>query len=107
MWWDQSPEEAKAYAATKSWEYSTPIPLPYYQKILWDSHHTTSLLHINLLQEYLAQFSELHGSNPEDERINIPGVISDRNWSCRYKPSVDEIIKHKPLKQLLQSFSSK
>ncbi len=105
LWWDNSPEEAKEYAKTQGWEYSAPLPLPYYQKMLLDSHRTSSLLHVNLLQEYLAQFPELHGTSPEEERINIPGTISDRNWSCRYKPSVEEIIEHEPLKRLLQSFS--
>ncbi|MFS8563415.1 MAG: hypothetical protein LVR00_03435 [Rhabdochlamydiaceae bacterium] len=70
--------------------------------ILHDAHHTASIFHINLLQEYLALFPELSWPNPLDERINIPGTVLPTNWSYRFRPSIEEILAHKPLKEAIQ-----
>lgn len=53
------------------------------QEMVHKSHHTPSLFHINLLQEYLPP--ELTWGNPEDEVINIPGTENHFNWTYRYK----------------------
>lgn len=94
LWWIKSPEEAKEYCKFRGWEYSAPLSPEYQMAILYDSHHTPSFFHINLLNEYLALFPELVWPNPEDERINIPGLIADRNWSYRFRPSVEEIVEN-------------
>jgi len=102
LWWINHPEEAKVFAEMKGWDYTYSLSDERYRQILWDSHHTTSLLHINLLQEYLTLFPELHSGNLEDERINIPSVISNRNWSFRYRPSIEQLTDHGGLKQLMR-----
>ena len=102
LWWSVHSEEAKTFAQMKGWDYIVPLPLEHYRQILWDSHHTASLFHINLLQEYLALFPELHYANPELERINVPGTISNRNWSIRYKPTVEQLVQHEGLKQCMR-----
>jgi 4-alpha-glucanotransferase len=105
LWWATHPEEAKVFAEMKGWDYTRDLSNERYRQILWDSHHTSSLLHINLLQEYLALFPELRSGNFEDERINVPGVISNRNWSCRYSSSVEHLVEHGGLKQLMRDLT--
>ena len=61
----------------------------YLFQILYDSHHSGSLFHINLLQEYLSLFNDLVDEDPEKERLNLPGTINETNWCYRYKPSVE------------------
>ncbi len=102
LWWKTSPEEAQEFAASKHWEYAPEITHFQHKEILWDSHHTSSLFHINLLQEYLALFPELVAPNPEDERINIPGKLLATNWTYRFRPSVEEIVAHKELAQAIE-----
>jgi 4-alpha-glucanotransferase len=68
---------------------------------LRDSHHTASLFHVNLLQEYLALFPELVWPDPDDERINIPGTVQSSNWTYRYRASVEEIASHRGLEAAL------
>jgi 4-alpha-glucanotransferase len=97
LWWKEFPEEAKAFAAFKHWNYSPTLTLKQKEEILRDSHHTSSLFHVNLLQEYLSLFPELIHTHPEDERINIPGTTLPSNWTYRFKPSVEELISHKGL----------
>ncbi len=94
LWWRDTPEEAKAYARFKNWNYTPELTREQRRQILWDSHHTKSLFHVNLLQEYLAAFPELVWPNPEEERINIPGKVLPSNWTYRFRPSVEEIAGH-------------
>lgn len=102
LWWRHFPKEAKLFAEYKNWPYQPFLSLEHHQEILWDSHHSTSLFHINLLQEYLALFPELVSKNPNNERINIPGKILDTNWTYRFKPTVEEICEHIPLKEKMR-----
>lgn len=94
LWWKNFAEEAKAFADYKHWPYNPVLHPLQREEILWDSHHTSSLFHINLLQEYLALFPELIWPTPEEERINIPGKILPSNWTYRFKPSVEELTSH-------------
>ena len=102
QWWKICPEEAALYARCKHWQYAPDLTIDQRKEILWESHHTSSLFHINLLQEYLALFPELIWPNPDDERINIPGKILPVNWTYRLRPSVEEIVSHENLAQALQ-----
>lgn len=97
LWWKNCPDEAKAYAKHKHWTYSPHLKDEHREEILWDSHHSASLFHVNLLQEYLAFFPELSWTDPEKERINIPGTILPTNWTYRFRPSVEELTSHKEL----------
>ncbi len=97
QWWKEFPEEAKPLADSKQWPYQPDLTDKQREEILWDSHHTSSLFHVNLLQEYLALFPDLSWPNPEDERINVPGTVSVKNWNYRFKPSIETILSHKEL----------
>lgn len=101
LWWKNQYEEAQKFAQFKRWEYSPILSKEQQKAILRDSHHSGSLFHINLLQEYLTLLPEMSWPNLEDERINVPGVVSDNNWSYRFRPSVEEIVNSAPLRQLI------
>lgn len=101
LWWTQSMDEAHAYCQCQGWHYQAPLPPEYQFALLYASHHTASLFHINLLQEYLAFIPEFIHVNPEEERINCPGIISDKNWSYRFKPSVEKMIGNPELARLI------
>lgn len=102
QWWKHRPEEAKLYAQQKGWTYASELTREQRRDILFESHHSASLFHINLLGEYLALFPELVAENPDDERINVPGTVAPTNWTYRIRPSVEEILAHQPLREELQ-----
>ncbi len=102
LWWKTFPEEATVLAKEKHWTYALDLTLSQRKELLFDSHHTSSLFHINLLQEYLALFPDLVWDHPEDERINIPGTILPTNWTYRFRPSIEEIVAHPELFQAIQ-----
>lgn len=101
LWWGHFPKEAKLYSDFKGWDYKPFLSPDKQKEILRDCHHSASLFHINLLQEYLALFPELVSENPTHERINIPGKVLDTNWTYRFRPSVENIVNHLPLKQAM------
>lgn len=102
LWWRHFPKEAKFYSEFKGWPYEPFLSLEHQEEILRDCHHAASLFHINLLQEYLALFPELVAKNPSNERINVPGTVLDTNWTYRFRPTVETIVSHIPLKQKIR-----
>ena len=72
---EEYPDEAECFAKFKEWEYQPELTVDQHRAILRDSHHTASLFHINLLNEYLALVPGLTWPDPDDERINLPGMI--------------------------------
>lgn len=103
LWWRHFPKEAKIYAEFKGWPYQPFLSLDHHEQILRDSHHSSSLFHVNLLQEYLALFPELVSTNPHNERVNVPGTVNDINWTYRFVPTVEQLINHIPLKEKIYS----
>jgi 4-alpha-glucanotransferase len=101
-WWKNYPDAAKTLSLTNHWEYSPALTPALRKKILFDVHHSKSLFHINLIQEYLALFPELTWKNPKNERINIPGKKKRKNWTYKCRPSIEEIISHKELKKTMK-----
>ena len=97
LWWKMYPNEAERLALYKRWAYQPELALWQRKEILRDAHHTASLFHINLLQEYLSLFPSLVSPNPEDERINIPGTLLETNWTYRFRPTLEEIMNHRGL----------
>ncbi len=103
LWWHDQQEEARLYAATQGWNYTPELTQEQRMAILSASHHSGSLFHVNLLQEYLALIPEMiaPSSRLEEERINIPGTISQSNWTYKFYPSVEEIVNHNELARLM------
>ena len=102
QWWLSTPSEAAFLARSKVWSYHPVLSREHHREMLWESHHTSSLFHINLLPEYLALIPGMTWHKLEDERINIPGLYSERNWSYRLRPSLEEIAGQEPLRRLMQ-----
>lgn len=104
LWWRDCPEESIPFAHFKGWNYERELTRDQLFSILYDSHHTSSRFHINLLHETLALFPELVGS-PEEERINVPGTVNQINWSYRFKPSVEELVEHPGLREAIRNLA--
>jgi len=99
LWWKKYPAESVPFAQFMGWSYHPILTQKQRLHILTAVHHTSSLFHINLLQEYLALFPELVSLNPEEERINHPGTLLPTNWTYKFRPSLEEIISHLGLKE--------
>lgn len=102
MWWKECPEEAEAFAAFKKWNFDEELKRERLQIILRDSHHSGSLFHINLLQEYLQLTPDLLWPPSVEDRINVPGTVGPHNWSIRLSPSVEKLCKDSALRAEIQ-----
>jgi 4-alpha-glucanotransferase len=102
LWWTENSDESRAYCLSQGWEYKTPLSSEFQFAMLYASHHTSSLFHINLLNEYLALIPGFVSPNPVDERINLPGIVSDDNWSYRFRPSVETLVADPNLSRLMR-----
>lgn len=103
QWWKNHEEETREFTKFKGWNYTPELSNEYLLEILRDSHRSNSLFHINLLNQYLAVVPGMTWSKLEDERINVPGVISDTNWSYKFLPPVEEIVSNETLRQIMQN----
>lgn len=101
LWWKNFPQEAKEFCQEKGWTYSDQLNSYQREQILKDSHRSHSLFHINLLGEYLGLFPELCHLDPQDERINVPGIISSKNWTYRMQVNLELLKAHQELKKKL------
>ncbi len=106
LWWKKAPGEVVSFAELLHLTYHPVLSQNDRLTILHGAHHTSSLFHINLLQEYLALFPDLVALNPENERINRPGTQLTTNWTYRFRPSVEEITSHSELKVLIRKILS-
>jgi 4-alpha-glucanotransferase len=106
QWWHDNAEQAKDYAKSKGWDYNPNLSKEYLFKILYESHHSGTLFHINLLNEYFPLVDGLAWDDLDDERINFPGLILERNWTYRYRPSVEEIVSNQPLREVFKKLIS-
>ncbi|RKX78049.1 MAG: 4-alpha-glucanotransferase [Spirochaetes bacterium] len=66
-----------------------------FSKILRGILKTSSFLCIIQIQELLSLDSSLSHSDPDEERINIPGTVNDKNWTYKIIPAVEELIEKK------------
>lgn len=98
QWWNRYSKVATQFCLWNGWKYTKTISYEMRLKILHDSHHTSSLFHANLFQEYLALFPEMVHKSYNQERINYPGTPSKLNWRYRFVPSVEEITTSRKLR---------
>lgn len=103
QWWAYQHREAQEFCEQYNFSYASDLTQDLHMKILKQSHNSGSLFHINLLQEYLSLFPELSHACLNDERVNVPGVVSSDNWSTRYIPTISEMQSHAALKKFLTS----
>lgn len=106
LWWKGYPTEVQEFCEFSHLSYQPQLTPDIRYELLKQTHTTSSLFHINLLNEYLALFPTLVWKNPQDERINTPGIIHPCNWSYRFRPTIEEILEHKDLAETIKSMKN-
>lgn len=102
LWWKDAPMEAQVFCISKQWTYNANLSKEHLFELLRESHQSGSLFHINLLHEYFPLVDGMSWEKPEDERINFPGLILERNWTYRFRPSVEEIVASEDLARIFK-----
>lgn len=64
--------------------------------------HTSSALCVFQTQDLLALVDGFAPEHPDDERVNVPGTMTDRNWSYRLPLALEELARHHELSAVLR-----
>ena len=99
QWWNENKREAQSLCFTNKWNYNPKLTSSLRLKILKSIHNSSSIFHVNLLQEYLALDKHLV---KKQERINVPGKVNKINWTYKYKPSIEELTSNKKLSKIIR-----
>jgi 4-alpha-glucanotransferase len=114
-WWEQdlTEEERNHYFLLLSHKGKCPgeYTLSLARDIMEKNLSANSIFTIFQLQDYFSLFRELRIPNPGDERINIPGTISDKNWTYRMYTTLEFLLSfeefNEDIKNLLEKRKSR
>ena len=105
LWWKENREVTQKYYNSVLWKQGA-APEDCTADICWQiiSNHLNSpaMLTILPLQDWLSFSDKLKGSNPEEERINIP-AISQHYWQYRMHLTLEELLEAKDFNDQLSS----
>lgn len=73
-WWKDNPPLARALTSKMDWKYHVELNSQEQLQLLWWQMHSSSLLHIEFLQDILPPNI---GGNSSDLRINFPGTNNE------------------------------
>ena len=104
-WWQKHPDESERYAKERGFAICDTLSKETRKQILQECHSSGSFFHINLLQEYLAMFDELSWKTAEEDRINYPGQVREENWTYRFKPTLEAIMRHESFAHFMKDLT--
>ncbi len=95
QWWYEEPDHQGFLGAIGEQE---PLGSDYDEetayRVIRGLLKTSSFLCIFFIQDLLALSADLLENDPNDERINIPGTVSEKNWSYRMKYPINQLLAH-------------
>ncbi|MCS6983999.1 MAG: 4-alpha-glucanotransferase [Leptospiraceae bacterium] len=98
LWWESelSQEERRKYLehlGMQSDEIPSKMNPELANKILMHLSKAASKLMIIPFQDLLAMTDLFYGISPQEERINVPGTVSEKNWTYRLPLTLEELMR--------------
>lgn len=120
QWWNDEKEAANVFAHTYPWAFGLEgwdndginaiAYSPYNEKIalgiLKALSNANSLWCIHPMQDFLSLESAYWLENPDEERINIPGTVSQFNWTYRLPVLMEDLLKNESLIEKIKEITS-
>ncbi len=92
QWWTEEPDHTGLFSGLEQLEINSEEYTPETARYVLEAMlHTSSLLFILQIQEIFALNPELRTDNPGEERINLPGTVTNSNWSYRIRIPLEEL----------------
>jgi len=96
-WWFENPEKAGLISKHYGGTYKKVLTTEQQRQLIDMVYEASPIFHINMLYDLLpANLTK----PPEEEGINIPGTYSDKNWTYRFKLSVEELTTNSEIRSL-------
>ena len=77
------------------------------EKIMKEAASSASMWFIPPIQDFLYMNKKYWLSNTTDERINVPGTVSDFNWTYRLPVSLEDLLEDKDLINKIKNISKR
>ncbi len=114
-WWEEDPAERRLFwdsmGEVRPGEQAGPCPermtRDLLARILEGCADAGSLLCVFQLQELLDLDEELWSADPRDDRVNVPGTVSDRNWTWRMPLALEELAARERLAASVRSLTAR
>lgn len=84
-WWHNHPAEAELLADSLEMSYNPDLCL---KTLIEKTSTSNSALHFFMLHDLF----QMEYEEEEDSRVNVPGITSEHNWSCRIRNPVDFLL---------------
>ncbi|MCG6552987.1 MAG: 4-alpha-glucanotransferase [Candidatus Magnetominusculus sp. LBB02] len=93
-WWEEGNWDRNQYYYTIGMQGECPkyLTTELAERIIRRNLNASSALTILLFPDLLSLYYNLRTNDPEQERINVPGTVTPKNWAYRMKDSMDKII---------------
>lgn len=103
-WWEKEADrEGFRQAAGLDGSPSSDLSPETAEKLFSALLETGSVLAMFQLQDFLALEPEFRVSDPAGERVNVPGTVSDDNWSYRTPFRIEELAAHESFKTKIRT----
>ncbi|KWT90158.1 4-alpha-glucanotransferase [Candidatus Magnetominusculus xianensis] len=95
-WWEEANWDRNQYYYTIGMHGECPkyLTTELAEKIIWRSLNAGSTLTILLFQDLLSLYYNLRTKDHEQERVNVPGTVTPKNWAYRMKDNMDKMINY-------------
>ena len=100
QWWQEEKDSVKSFlefAESKEIKPDEEFSPETAKFILEEASMAKSLWCIHPLQDFLYLDKNYYLENAQDERINIPGTVTDFNWTYQLPATIEEISENKEL----------
>ncbi|MCR4631945.1 MAG: 4-alpha-glucanotransferase, partial [Treponema sp.] len=117
QWWDDEKESVKAFLKENAENFgdenkteesaNSPFTPEIAEKVLQASSTSASQWFIPPLQDFLYMDKSLWLDNSADERINVPGTVTNFNWTYRLPCTLEDLCKNQELINKIKKISSR
>ena len=118
LWWTEEPDASDFYEAfppageigaknavvanIKPGTYSTEVA----EYLLEKAAESNSIFCIHPVQDFLGLSEAYYAQNPQDERINVPGSVTEFNWTYRLPADVESLVKDTALTKKIAAIAA-
>ncbi len=95
-WWEEKDWDRRQYFSLLNMHEECPdhLTTEVCERIIKRNLGANSMLSVFLLQDILSLYYTLRTEHSDEERINVPGTHSPKNWSYRMKMTIEDLMKY-------------
>jgi 4-alpha-glucanotransferase len=107
-WWEEDPVERELFFRSMGENGACPprMTMPLLEKVISYCGQARSLLCMFQVQDLLDLDETLWSADPKTDRINVPGTVTEENWTWRMPLGVEELSRRTALGAKIRALSA-